>query len=318
MTSFGETLRSERERRNLSLDGIAQELKISARLLEAIEEERFERLPGGVFTKSFIRQYARYLGLDEEELLGDLQRALEPPAAAPPEAETKKPRMAIPLPRVKEWEAVGDKRSRWSSWVPALALVLLVMLACSGIYYWLQRPRHLAAPRESQPVAAEKPGAAEKPTAVQAASGTAAAHAAAPEPAAAASAAVHPEPTPPAPAAVVAVVEPNPNAAVRVRLTAEEPVWVSARADGKVSFVATLEPKESRFVDANDSVLLKLGNAGGVAIVLNGKPIGPVGPKGQIRTLQLTSGGFQIVPPEPPSPPAAAPDSPTAPPADPL
>jgi len=46
-------------------------------------------------------------------------------------------------------------------------------------------------------------------------------------------------------------------------------------------------------------VMLRLGNAGAVTITLNGKPIGEIGPKGQVRTVQLTSGGFQIVAPKP-------------------
>jgi hypothetical protein len=47
---------------------------------------------------------------------------------------------------------------------------------------------------------------------------------------------------------------------------------------------------------------LRLGNAGGVDIQLNGKPLGPAGPEGQIRTVQLTSGGFNIVAPSKPAP----------------
>jgi cytoskeleton protein RodZ len=62
MLSVGETLRAERLKRNLGLDQIASELKISSRFLEAIETEQFDKLPGGVFTKSFVRQYARLLG----------------------------------------------------------------------------------------------------------------------------------------------------------------------------------------------------------------------------------------------------------------
>jgi hypothetical protein len=48
---------------------------------------------------------------------------------------------------------------------------------------------------------------------------------------------------------------------------------------------------------------LRLGNAGAVTISLNGKPIGPAGPKGQVRTIQFTSGGFQIVLPKAPAEP---------------
>ena len=68
MMSVGESLRRERLKRNLELEQISQELKISSKFLDAIEEERFETLPGGVFAKSFVRQYARFLGLDEDEL----------------------------------------------------------------------------------------------------------------------------------------------------------------------------------------------------------------------------------------------------------
>jgi hypothetical protein len=113
------------------------------------------------------------------------------------------------------------------------------------------------------------------------------------------------QPTPALPAAApagpsaAAQPELNPNAAVRVELTAAEPVWVSVKSDGRYLFSGLLEPNQSRVVDANATVLLVLGNAGGVSIQLNGKPIGTVGPKGQVRNVQLTSGGFEIVPPKP-------------------
>ncbi|HJT90002.1 MAG TPA: DUF4115 domain-containing protein, partial [Bryobacteraceae bacterium] len=87
-----------------------------------------------------------------------------------------------------------------------------------------------------------------------------------------------------------------------VQLTAEEPVWVSARSDGKYLFSGTLDPAQSRTIDANSAVVLRIGNAGGVQVSLNGKPLGPLGPKGQVRTVQFTSGGFQIVPPAAPKP----------------
>ena len=80
-------------------------------------------------------------------------------------------------------------------------------------------------------------------------------------------------------------------------------MWVLARTDGKYAFSGTLEPNQTRTVDADGTVLLRLGNAGGVTITVNGKPIRVVGPKGQVRTVQLTSGGFQIVAPPKPSAP---------------
>jgi hypothetical protein len=81
-----------------------------------------------------------------------------------------------------------------------------------------------------------------------------------------------------------------------VEVTAEEPVWVRAQADGTYLFSGTLAAHQSRTIEANGTVELRLGNAGAVTVVLNGKPLGAVGPKGQVRTVQFTPGGFQIVP----------------------
>ena len=82
-----------------------------------------------------------------------------------------------------------------------------------------------------------------------------------------------------------------------------KPSGSRADADGKYAFSATLNPHTTRTVDGVKEVTLRLGNAGGVSISLNGKPIGPAGPKGQVRTIQFTSGGFQIVPAKSPSVP---------------
>ena len=71
MTSFGETLRRERELRGVSLREIADATKISVRFLQALEQDRLEILPGGVFRRAFVKQYARHLGLDAERLVAE-------------------------------------------------------------------------------------------------------------------------------------------------------------------------------------------------------------------------------------------------------
>src|SRR5450755_2493087 len=106
MTSIGDTLRRERLRRNLELVSIAGELKISTRFLEAIEADDFAKLPGGVFTKSFVRQYATHLGLDANEVLAEMHRTAEPePAVEPP---ARKP--DVPGMHTREnWGSVGGR-----------------------------------------------------------------------------------------------------------------------------------------------------------------------------------------------------------------
>jgi hypothetical protein len=74
--AFGEKLRKQREQRGLALDAISNTTKISPRMLRALEEEHFDQLPGGVFNKGFVRAYARQVGLDEEEAVGDYLAAL--------------------------------------------------------------------------------------------------------------------------------------------------------------------------------------------------------------------------------------------------
>ncbi|MGD0302001.1 MAG: helix-turn-helix transcriptional regulator [Bryobacteraceae bacterium] len=70
-----------RKKAGVSLDDIAQETKISLRFLRAIEEEEFEKLPGGIFSTSYLRQYATAIGFDGAQLLAHYERKMNPPAS---------------------------------------------------------------------------------------------------------------------------------------------------------------------------------------------------------------------------------------------
>jgi cytoskeleton protein RodZ len=71
MASFGENLRRERELRGIGLREIADATKISVRFLQALESDRIDVLPGGLFRRTFVRQYARHVGLDPERLVAE-------------------------------------------------------------------------------------------------------------------------------------------------------------------------------------------------------------------------------------------------------
>jgi len=75
MGAFGDRLRREREMRGITLDEITESTKISRRHLEALEGEHFDQLPGGVFNKGFVRAYARFLGIDEDQAVADYSAA---------------------------------------------------------------------------------------------------------------------------------------------------------------------------------------------------------------------------------------------------
>jgi len=113
--NFGERLKREREMREVSIEELTKSTRISTRFLLALENEDWEKLPGGVFGHGFIRTIARYLGLDEESLLSeyDLARAEKSPPATP------KPDERIPSP---------------PKWVTAAAL-LAILLILSGLFY---------------------------------------------------------------------------------------------------------------------------------------------------------------------------------------
>jgi cytoskeletal protein RodZ len=102
MGSFGDNLRRERELRGVNLREIAESTKISVRFLQALEEDRIELLPGGIFPRSFVRQYARALGLDAERYVAEFLYAHgglrpEPPASSPKPRPRSRPRSRVPF-----------------------------------------------------------------------------------------------------------------------------------------------------------------------------------------------------------------------------
>src|ERR1700686_1977106 len=114
---FGEKFRKAREAKSLSLDDVSNVTKISSRMVQAIEQEHFDLLPGGVFNKGFIRAYAKHLGLNDEEAVTDYLTCLRqaqvdahevwdpvPPKPAPaprPAAPAKRPLAPYRKPTLK-------------------------------------------------------------------------------------------------------------------------------------------------------------------------------------------------------------------------
>lgn len=298
MSSVGEMLRRERLRKDLSLEQISRETKISTRLLDAIESEHFELLPGGVFAKSFVRQYARFLGLDEVEMAAEVEKVIHPVnlpvfAGGPPEP-------AFKVPRLVDWEGGGRSSS---SLLPALARVVAVMLVCSAVYAWWQRIRRPVPMTPPVTVTQKMSAPATQPVA---------------PPLSVPPAATNPETTPKAEASNPAAPEQaaqnavppaeslNPAATIQVSLTADAEAWVQVWADGKSVMSGTLQPNEVKTIAAVEDLRIRTGNAGSLQVTVNGKPAGPLGPKGQIRNLEVTRDGVHILPVPPKPAPAPA------------
>jgi cytoskeleton protein RodZ len=299
MSSVGETLRRERLRKDLSLEQISRETKISARLLDAIERDQFDLLPGGVFAKSFVRQYAHFLGLDEDEMSAEVEKAINPVGDVPGFASASEP--VFKVPRVAEWEGMGRPSS---SALPALALVVTVMLVCSAVYAWWQRsrrpgpPARTVATEQKAPVASPKPVEPSTLTSAVANNPEAAPKTDVSVPSTAAAQEVAPAP----------VENGNPAATLQVSLAADADDWLRVASDGKVVMSDVLHPGEVKTFTAVDGLRLRIGDAGSLQLTVNGKPAGPLGPKGQVRNVEVTRDGVHILPPPKPAAPAPAPE----------
>ena len=269
MASIGDTLREQRLRRNLTVDEVAERLRINARLLEALEAEDFDKLPGRFFARSFLRQYAAFLGVDAavvEAALAQLEEAAEPqPAEPPPEAARIEVAPIIP--------GLGTRREGLRRWLGSIAALALAVVACAVLYTLWQRFHTTLPPAAAPPAPA------------------------APAPAAA------PSPAGTAPSSA------SPAAPIALEIRATEEVWIRVTADGKVAFAGTLRPGQSRAFQGQANMNLLTGNAGGLEPVFNGKPLGPLGPRGQIRVLELTPAEHRILERKPPPAPSPAPDA---------
>ncbi len=122
-TPFGEQLKRERELRGVSLEEVSTATRIAPRFLEALENEQWDKLPGGVFNRGFIRAVARYLGLDEENLVSEY--ALQ--------TKGRSERGVVPDPPVKPEPIWGR--------ITALVGVILLVLAVVAIAFHYIEPR---------------------------------------------------------------------------------------------------------------------------------------------------------------------------------
>ena len=254
MKPVGDILRSEREKQGRTIAGIAEELCIMQGYVRALENGDLEALPGLFFYKSFTRQYAAILGLDEKLIashLATLATAEEPAAAAsgvrvPDPMVVKAARLHLP-----------DVPLHWS--VSGLVAVLTIG---SAIYTWWNQPAAATAPRVRVEQQAPADTAQKKDVALKTEDGDA-------------------------------------TSGVVLRLSATERTWLSISSGGHEIFSGILQPSESKTLRGLDMATMKVGNAGGISVRWNGKPIGPLGSSGQVLTVRFTPEDFEIVPPAP-------------------
>jgi cytoskeleton protein RodZ len=268
VSGIGEELRRERTRQGLTPEDIARRTKIPVRSLEAIESDAFDRLPGVVFARNFVRLYAVDLKLDPESLISRLPKFDLDSAPLPDPPRTYR------------------RRGTWDPRVMSAVWLMVAGAAGTGAwYYYNNYGRHLVTTVSAAP----PPAAPSMPVSIPPPLQTTA-----PQPAVTA-----PEQQPVETAQATPQTQNGPldsDRPVQVVLKARDVVWVQVSADGRTAFVGTLQPNDTRKIEADDQVKLLIGNAGGLDISLNGKTLDPLGPKGQTRTVKLTAAGPQLGP----------------------
>lgn len=259
MSDFGKSFKDSRLAQGLTLEQIAQETKISTRFLEAIEEERFATLPGGIFNRGFIRAYATRLGMDPEDAVARYKKMAEPREFEPT------------LPPVPE--AYRSNRNPHEKYLYAGALVALVIGVM--LFYAISRPSPPPVPLVATP-AAPAPSSPPPPAPETTA---------APGPALEATA----DPVLPAPVAM----DPVATGGIAIEMQVQEPTWISISADGKTVTSEVLQPGTTKKFTALESIGLKIGNAGGLQLKINDQAVPPLGRSGQVKSLIITPGNLK-------------------------
>jgi cytoskeleton protein RodZ len=309
MFSVGETLRRARQQRGLDLGTVAAQTKISARYLEAIESDDRTMLPSGFFYKSFVEQYARFLSLNTQEIDAEIDRVLSADQPLPlPGFESV---VARNIPPMKSAHRFHTRRS----YMPVVSLAL-VLAGCSALYVlWhgarsssslngmIASVRAFAKPKLTV-IASSKPAGNSKPVENS--------KTVSPAPSVVAKSAPPQMSTPPAVLPVELPWDPKPDEVdektiaaeaassdykVMLDLLAHESTWLSVSSDGKPVFSGTLHANETKSVSGKEFAKLRVGNAAGLEVRLNGKPVGPLGARGQVLIVLFTPDNFQIFSP---------------------
>jgi cytoskeletal protein RodZ len=200
----------------VSLREISDATNISVRYLEALEESRFDILPAPVFARGFLRQYARYVGLDADEVVNSYLQAHG--AGQAEEAVTVLP---------------SRPRREWVSGAVMVAAMLLLLAGVAALALLVERSGETEAappPQAAPPVAAAPPAPAAQPTQTEARS------------------------------------------PLLVTLDFEDDCWVEATIDGERRVSQLHLQGESLRLEAQERVLLTLGEPGAVRVEVNGEP----------------------------------------------
>ncbi len=121
--TLGDKLRQAREARGISISEVAEQTRISSLYLQAIENNDYRTLPGGIFNKGFVKSFAKQVGIDEQEALQDYATIL-----------SEKGSDINDDPKTYRPEVLTDEQSRLSLLPTILFAAVIVGLIVWGIF----------------------------------------------------------------------------------------------------------------------------------------------------------------------------------------
>jgi cytoskeletal protein RodZ len=269
-TSIGEALRQRREDRGLSIEQASAQSKVPLRLLQALESDDYRLLPDPLYLIRFLHDYARFLALEPEALEAEFQRAVRRPPRVP-----LAPTSTVPTPPVVPW-----KQLAWTA-AALIVVVPIVFIALSLASKRAAERTPTAVPEQKTEQVAQAPqlpDASATPAAPESAAPSAGPDATpdqvhgpgVPLPSAGGEPATSPPP----------VTSPAGRQVLVAR--AHELTWMVIKADGSEPREVLLQAGETARFNADTRFVVTLGNAGGVALSVNGVPVPPLGRSGEV------------------------------------
>lgn len=296
--AFGARLRERREERGLGLRDISGRTRIPLSVLEALESGDRSSLPAPVFVKGFLKSYALEIGLEPSEVIRDFKTLAQ---------EIEEP---LPIPVTAR--AVAGRG--WPLGVIILVLILVLGAVGGGIYYYFYAPQQAVQPAgtaaiepraepvdkplpPAEPAAAEEQGAgASKPVAAETSAPASDSEekkeetAQTEETASEEGGALDEKPGAPVderPAPDESLVaEPRPGGH-ELKMVFSQTTWVKVTLDGKTIQQGLFLPGTSETWTAKKRFVIRVGNAGGVRLFLDGQVLDRLGPSGRVVDLTL-------------------------------
>jgi cytoskeleton protein RodZ len=295
----GAALARARESRGISLSDLSARTKLSVPVLRALERNDFDRLPGGIFIRGYLRSYAREVGCDPEHIVAQYDVLME--ARRPRPATDVRASRGVTLPAKRAQLLRGVP----VAWVGGAAVVIIGAILQLSVAHG----RHFTPEPTAEPPAVDgappsnSPSPSIPPVSNAVPPSSANAPANAPVVAPSNTPVAAPSSAPPAaplagtggtvPGASRSNTDAAPVAPVQLDIHPKGPCWVGATADGEVMVYRLLNADEHEQVRANQEVVLRIGDAAACTFTVNGRPVRRLGAAEQAVTLTITPENYR-------------------------